>query len=384
MKALKIFTIGIVCFGLGILTTLGFIYFPQIKEFIKAPEEISDDDKPKPKKELKPITDLTIAGWIPEWGIPSGLETLERESDTIYDVSPVFYSVNEDGSLKDLRTDDWEKVVEMTNKYKIRLTPSIALFDENILTEVLNDEDNLQRHIAAIVSEVVNNNFDGIDLDYESTYKNDKAEMFIFLEKLADELHKNDKILIFTALPQWGEDIAYSSYVQTRYVQDYKKLGEVVDELRIMAYEYTFQGALYPGPIAPKDWVHAIAKYTSTQVDPAKVVLAGREYGFEWPYDPKTFKPIRPLNENPVAKKVVAKAYTYENIVNIIDKTEGKHIFDKKTGENIYIYENEDGDEKVIFFADTRTLDIHKEIANEFGFKGVAYWRFGGDAGLEF
>lgn len=341
--------------------------------------------KPEPQreKETKGISEdeLTIGAWIPEWGNKVALDSLDMKADSLYDLSPVFYSANPDGTLKDLKKEGSQEIIDIAFDKKIRLTPTIALFDAEILKGVLSSDTTIKTHIASIVAEVLKYDFDGIDLDYESTFASDKAEFFDMLEGLADELHKHDKILIFTALPQWGEK-EYFSFPQTRYVQDYERIGKIVDELRLMAYDYTFMGSEFAGAIAPRGWVEEIAKYAASKVDPKKLVLGGRLYGYEWDYDPETFKPLRPIYELPVAEKSTGKAYVYFEVLELKKKFSGKEMFNHEIGENIFIY-NDGEKERVLIYPDSKSLEIHKEIAKKYDFKGVFYWRLGGDYDLE-
>ena len=51
--------------------------------------------------------------------------------------------------------------------------PTVSLFDADILKEILNQH--LDEHVDAIANVVKENNYDGIDIDYESTYLDDKS-----------------------------------------------------------------------------------------------------------------------------------------------------------------------------------------------------------------
>src|SRR5690606_20406033 len=124
-----------------------------------------------------------------------------------------------------------------TRQNNIVLTPTITSFEEDNLRSSIKDEETTNKLITNIVSEVVNNNWAGIDLDFESAYADDKEKLFTFLKKLQSELTKEDKKLTFTAIPKGGNKVLYTAFPATRFVQDYAKIGEIVDEFRTMTYD---------------------------------------------------------------------------------------------------------------------------------------------------
>lgn len=336
-----------------------------------------------PKKAIVDSKEITQSAWVPEWGNQRGFDSVVRNKDKFNDINPVMYNVNNDGTLKNIRKEGSERLLQFLRGNGTLIIPSIQIFDAEILKSVLNNKDYYNNHISGILNEVDKYKYDGIDIDYESTYLDDKALFFSFLTDLSAEFKKRDKHLVATLLPKWGDNINYTAFPQTRKVQDYERIGKIVDEVRIMLYDYTYQASKYPGAIAPKEWVEDVAAYTATKIDPHKVVLAGRLYAYDWIYDEKTFLPVRPL-EDLVSSNVRAKAYTYEDVVAIKNKyPNGKDEYNEKVGENIFIY-NDGTNDRVIFYPDTKSIDLLKEITKKHGFKGVAYWRLGGDKGLNF
>jgi spore germination protein YaaH len=67
---------------------------------------------------------------------------------------------------------------------------TIQTFDHEILSQVLNNPDNLKRHIQAIRDVATQNFVDGIDINYESTKLSDKEGYFTLLSELKIELTK--------------------------------------------------------------------------------------------------------------------------------------------------------------------------------------------------
>ena len=154
-------------------------------------------------QEEKDGEDLFISGWIPDWDIPDGFETLKNQN--FNSISPVWFWVNDDGSLQLTTYTNSQEFIAYTKENNIELIPTITLFDAEILNKVLNSPENFERHVEDIVTNVIKNDYDGIDLDYESIYLQDKEEFFELLETLKIRLEEKNKKLVFTAMPKRRE-----------------------------------------------------------------------------------------------------------------------------------------------------------------------------------
>ena len=49
-----------------------------------------------------------------------------------------------------------------------------------------------------------------------------------------------------------------------------------------MAYDYTYSGDKYPGPIGPTGWINNVLEYASQKMPPEKTVLGIHLYAYEW------------------------------------------------------------------------------------------------------
>jgi spore germination protein YaaH len=313
-------------------------------------------------------------------------------------VSPVWYEVNEDGSLKDDRPANAEEFAELARENQIELIPAIAMFDHELFTEVLQNEKNLNRHVEAIHREVMENEYDGIDLDYESTKLSDKDKYFEFLQKLSAKLKEDDKTLVVTVLAKWGDDVDYPYLPQTREVQDWSEIAKYADVIRIMTYDYTSASARNPGPIAPLDWMQEVIDYAKTEADPSKFVLGIHLYSYErWlevPHrnlDPGFESPSLQFKEkffqNTETGKFPARSYDYEVVQTVLDNYAGET--EDYQGEKIYRYSKVNDstgiyEHRVLVYIDPAGVQERVQLAQDNGLRGVAFWQLGnGDSLLE-
>jgi spore germination protein YaaH len=336
---------------------------------------------------------LINCAWIPNWASGTGLESLKNNYKEIKCISPILYEVNTDGSLKNVSSSNLQLIIEFAKSKDIKIYPTIAMMDHNIFTSVLQSDENLERHISQIVEFATKLDYDGVDLDYESTKYSDNEKYQYFIKTLYSKLHEKDRKLIITVLSKWGDDIEYPSLKETRKVQDWRFLSNHADQIRIMAYDYTFMKAKLPGPIAPVDWVEAILKYARTQIPDEKIVLGVHLYSYQWAVasenrvllDNLPFEFAYDYMKNAYDEKANVSSYEYDTVEKIMKDNKGELLGNQ--GENVYIYQKYISDTKmyenrVLVFIDQKGVLSRKKLASEYNIYGVCYWRLGNEGNL--
>ncbi len=357
------------------------LILPRLNTSPKSNGQVEGTESPSPT----PVRDyqLELAAWIPDWATASGFESLKNKTEIISTISPVWYEVNPDGSLKLKLPPNSQEILKFARDHKIKVVPAIAMFDHDIFSQVLETPANFQAHINAIMAEVSNNGYDGIDLDYESTKLTDKDLYFQFLSDLAQKLHTAGKTLEVSVLAKWTDANIYPSLPETRQVQDWTEIGKIADEIRIMAYDYTSASAKYPGPIAPVSWVEDVLKYAVSKLDPAKISLGIPLYSYEWSSDAQTplFQPD--FMSNATAETVKAASYNFETVSKIVSSNKGENL--DFEGEKLFMYKQQTGTVtsfRMLIYMDQNGIAQRESLAKKYGLKGVIFWRLGGDGKL--
>lgn len=337
-----------------------------------------------------PNPNLTYSAWIPDWDSKDGVVSVEKLAGQLDMISPVWYEVRPDGSLINKRPVNAKQFADAASKNSSQLMPAIAMMDHEIFSQVLAKPENMERHISAIMSEIKINNYDGIDLDYESTKLTDKEAYFSFISDLANRLHQDSKKLIITVLAKWGEDVVYPSLKETRQVQDWSELSKYADNIRIMAYDYTFSKSDKPGPIGPISWIKQILDYAITQIPRAKIILGIHLYSYEWwqelpvkssdPTDLLDFTPNADLNT--AVRNISVRSYTYNTVKTVLQNYKG--TLTEFEGEKIYSYtaknkQTNKQENRVLVFIDSKGVQARTDLAKQYGIEGVTFWRLGGE-----
>jgi spore germination protein len=323
---------------------------PQVKE------NIEEEKEEEPEESV-----IRESGWIPNWGFDLGFESLENNKGIIDTVNPVLYTVDTLGNVSSRGVSN-EKIVSLLDYCKennIRVIPTVGSFDFEAMRAAFSSTESYRDHLNTIVFEVERYDFDGIDLDYEMINVSEKEIFFDFLRDLKVELEHRDKILSLTIFPQW-ENATYTDHQETRGVQDYSLIGDIVDEVRIMAYDYTLQSSKEPGPIGPTNWIREVLDYAIKHIPREKIWLGIHLYGYQW-FESRTI------------------AFTYTTAQTIINNPNIDITYMDDIGESYSEFSCEGGFMCKAYFQDERGVQVRKEIAKEYGIAGVSYWRLGGE-----
>jgi spore germination protein YaaH len=228
---------------------------------------------------------------------------------------------------------------------------------------------------------VESNQFDGIDLDYEKfafaddrgSWETTRANWITFLGALADQLHSAGKILTVSVPPIYDtERTGDSGY----WVYDYAAMGDIVDRIRIMGYDYSVGE---PGPIAPYEWVRTAVRAAKKAVDDdTKLVLGIGLYGRNWV--------VGTTGTCPASAEGTVET-TMRNMDELIAKRGATPVHDPTTQEATFAYQLEVTDagatctqSRQVHFIDEEGARARVDLARKERIGGVAFWALGFDS----
>lgn len=341
----------------------------------------------KVEKSPVQVDSLHITGWIPEWDISDGLQTISNNPNVFDSISPIWFFINEDGTLKKTPQTNGPNQINFFRERGIELIPSIQEFDAENFNKFINKPGNSDKLINEIVKESVENNYHGIDLDIEATKLEDKKLLIEFLRNLKSELEKVSKKLVFTALPKWSDYNLFASFPQTMRVQDYAEIASIVDELRLMTYEFSGPRSSKIGPVQPLEWQEQVIKYSISQGVPReKLVLGIATYSYDW--SEREFLQKIDLISRPPASQIdqieleLGASLNNSDVEKIKSRYAFTEEFNQIWGEAIlrYKFNNQN---RIVVFPNDESIRVRKELAAEYGIKGVAFWRLGDNGSLK-
>ena len=234
---------------------------------------------------------LNVHAWTPPWVIDEALDQLPERADALHQLSPFWWQatgVDTIAVAPNTPADEAEELIDTAGDRGVPIVASILDGTEaGVMAAILADPAQRARHVDAVAAFAADNEFDGIDIDYEQfafadgrdTWATTRPGWVAFVQELSARLHDDGRTLTVSIPPVYDagqtDDSGY-------WVYDYGAITPHVDAIRIMAYDYSVASG-EPGPIAPLAWVdRVIAGTSAASGDPSKLVLGIPMYGYNW------------------------------------------------------------------------------------------------------
>jgi len=366
-------------------------------------------DGPPPKR--------IISGWLPYWvtspAKPQGVAAATANADLLTDVSPFWFSATKRagggvqvGFNSNFGNAAANAAWSMSQLKAAGLPVLPAIADgsgKGTMAAALANPAQRAQHVADIVSLVMANGYDGIDLDYEvfafsdgnASWAATQPNWTQFVTDLAAALHAQGKQLSVTIPPPCGLNSACGP--QTGYwVYNIAGIGQVVDRLRIMTYDYHV-GAV--GPIAPIGWVRANAQYAASVMPAGKVWLGVPTYGRSWTAKDASGKyqlsGTCPKSGTAAYSSLTSMASVAGSDIAGVLATAGitpdKIVFDAASQESTVAYpknvtwtdsagaQQVCSATRVMWFGSPQAVAARTALVGELGLGGAAFWTIGGE-----
>ncbi|HET9641483.1 MAG TPA: glycosyl hydrolase family 18 protein, partial [Candidatus Paceibacterota bacterium] len=239
-----------------------------------------------------------VSGWIPYWRAASGTQDALAHASSFTSLMPFGYVVQNDGSLHDSfalaeaassSTSTAAALLTGAKSAGVKVVPSVMWSNGSATHAILSSQ---RKRIAlenAIAKVVKDNQFDGIDIDFESKIYESRAYFSLFLQGLKSRLGKK---LLYCAIEPRTPPSSYFDVIpeKLQYVNDYYVIGKYCDRVEIMAYDQgttdlRLNAAAAGRPYIPVSdplWVKKVATLASGFIDKKKLVLGIPTYGYEY------------------------------------------------------------------------------------------------------
>jgi spore germination protein YaaH len=203
----------------------------------------------------------------------SYISQIDKTQGNLSLVSPSYFDINADGSLKLTTQYDSSFVNEMHNR-GIKVVPFLSNhWDRNVGRAALNNREKLTTQIADFI---IKNNLDGIQVDIENTTEVDRDAYTDLVRLLREKLPSNKEVSVAVAANPNGWTKGWHG------TYDYKELAKYSSYLMVMAYDESYEGSP-EGPVASYGWVEKSIQYALNQgISPDKIVLGIPFYGRYW------------------------------------------------------------------------------------------------------
>lgn len=244
-------------------------------------------------------TKLEISGWIPYWRTAAGTKDVRKNIDQLTEVNPFSYTVRSDGTLADtanIGSKDWQNLFEDAEDEDVDVIPTIAWSDTENIHRVLSTPALRAAHIAGIVKMVEDNDFAGVDIDYEAKKAETRVSFSAFVTELNSALGKKQFNCTIEARMPLSARFSGTPPTNIEYANDLPTINKVCDRVRIMTYDQQTAdielnrehfGELY-APVSDVEWVEKVVNYMAQDIDKKKMVIGIPTYGYIYQVMPNT------------------------------------------------------------------------------------------------
>ena len=274
----------------------------------------------------------------------------EGTIDGINAVSPSFYQLSEDGTINKNVSREYIEWAHFNN-YKVWPTLSnVQLNDIDKMSEILGTYDSRAYLIENIVRALRESNVDGINIDFENMYKEDKDKFSRFIIELTPRLRNIGMNVCVDVTEPDGSDTWSLCY--NRNV-----IGKVADYIVFVAYDEHNSSSKSAGSNASYNWVEAnIKKFIEREeVAPNKILLANAFYTRLWREDGDGLS-CEIVNMNDI------------KIPSEVEKT-----WDDKAKQYYIEYEKSNAKYKM-WIEDQESISKKMDLINQYNLAGAGFW----------
>lgn len=273
-------------------------------------------------------------------------------------LSPTWFSLGgPDGSVVSKADPAY---VREAKKRKVRVEPLFSNgFDPERTRAFLLDPAARARSVAGILAYCSRLGLDGINLDFENVFDEDRDRLTAYVEELARALRGKGlrisvDVTVVSDKPNWSA------------CYDRVALGRIADAVVLMAYDEHWRNGPESGPVASIGWVERSVAELAALVPPGKIWLGIPLYTREW--------------EESLAdgawKKTGARALSMAEAEARLAANGAVPSWDADAG--LYYGEyRKNGRRYRIWLEEERSLALKVALVKRYGLGGAAAWRRG-------
>ncbi|TQS71030.1 LysM peptidoglycan-binding domain-containing protein [Ornithinibacillus gellani] len=289
-----------------------------------------------------------------------GAQEVRRLGHNFTYLSPFMYSVKEDGSLTEMQEGALLDAAKATDTASLLVLTNFRnrKFDSDLAATILRNatiQETLITNLLAIMKE---KGYQGLNIDFEYVYPEDRENYNAFLRKLAPRLHAEGFLLSTALAPKESADqpgLLYEAH-------DYQAQGEIVDFIILMTYEWGWAGGP-PLAIAPINKVRDVLDFAVSVIPRNKIMMGIPLYGRDWKI---------PWEQGTIARTISPQAAVR------LAKEHGAAIqYHEQYQSPFFRYTDDTGQQHEVWFEDARSMQVKYDTIKQYGIRGGSYWVLG-------
>ena len=334
--------------------TIGYIEkrFVVVKDLVveKLPREEAPSTAWKPEKGRINVVWEMMYGKRPDLSKINKMEGLDVISPTWFQIA------NEQGELinrADPKYVDWAH----ENGYKVWALVSNDFNNIQMTKKFLNNTDARENAIKKLLAYASLYKLDGINIDFENIYKEDKNALTQFVRELTPLLKEQGLIVSIDVTVPDGSDTWSLCF-------DRKALGQVVDYVMLMAYDQHWSTSPKAGSVAQITWVENNLKRVLEMVPKEKLLLGLPFYTRVWKEETGSDGKV----------KLTSQALSMEAARKAIKDNNGVVSWDEASGQFYAEYKKDNLTYKV-WLEDENSINLKSSLVQKYNLAGAAAWK---------
>lgn len=271
------------------------------------------------------------------------------------------YRANRDGTLT---PPPIQGIPELARQYGVTLMMVVTNIEEGQFSGELGRailESTAVQNLLLdnIISQARRTGYRDIHFDFEFLPPDLRDLYTQFLRRAADRLHAEGFLVSAALAPKTSAEQTGQWYE----AHDYGAIGEIVDFVVIMTYEWGYSGGP-PMAVSPIDKVEEVLGYAITEMPANKILMGQNLYGYDW---------TLPFVEG----GPFARAISPQTAILLARDNNQSILFDSVAQAPHFNYFDEQGREHEVWFEDARSIQAKFDLIKELGLRGISYWKLG-------
>jgi len=326
-------------------------------------------------------------------------------ADLIQQVSPFWFSLKDQKTVTDLYTPANPGVpmavpIQSMQAAGFKIIPTITdgtdvdpktgKVSQMVLSNLLANPTSRANVVNTIVNLVLTNKFDGIDLDFEnfayvdpiSTWPTTQVRWVQFLTDLSSALHAQGKLLSITTPPLFDPTSGKKGY----YLYAWSQVASLIDQLHIMAYDYSTST---PGPIGPLQWTTNAVTYAVSVIPASKIYIGIPGYGRDWVTKVTGTCPTLPINYTKAVAPGVVATFVMHNAASLAATYGATPTYNQTFAESSFTYQKVYNGTtasgalttctayRTVWYQDAQSFTARANLVALYRLGGLSEWTFG-------
>lgn len=324
---------------------------------------------------------IEVVGFLPSWTVAKNAPVHYKQlSQLIY----FGLGVNDAGDLMEYDqngnpTLEWQyftgdyftTLQQDAQKINTKVLVAIKNFDNKSIDGLISNQSATARFAKNITRLIRQYHLDGVNLDFEYITDSDFPTahyLNTFLENVSYSLKQENQSLLLSF------DVNATA-VEKDKAYDMVKIGEIVDQVIVMAYDYRTASSSIAGPVAPlraNSNEMSIEKTFASlvgRVPSEKIVMGIPFYGYEW----QTYSDA---SGSGVVSGSGALA-TYKRVKELLDSKSNLTLHFDELSMSPWLSYRQSGAIKQIYYEDQSSILAKIKFTKEKKIRGVAVWAIG-------